>query len=202
MTAEKKHVVTLVTSSVMSEGKTTTAVNLAYILAHDLGKSTLLVDCDFKRPMVHEYMGVPAGPGLGDVLQGGEPLENCIHRCDGVPLWVLPSGSPRVRPAGLSGIQYVAKILPELKARYDHIILDAPPVMPLADVNVLSGMVNMTAFVVRAGGTSQDIAKKALRTLGETTDAAGIILTQVEMEYAPYFTYAAPYTNEGNGSRA
>ena len=201
MTAEKKHVVTLVTSSVMSEGKTTTAVNLAYILAHDLGKSTLLVDCDFKRPMVHEYMGVPAGPGLGDVLQGGEILENCIHRCDGVPLWVLPSGSPRVRPAGLSGIQYVAKLLPELKARYDHIILDAPPVMPLADVNVLSGLVNMTAFVVRAGGTSQDVAKKSLKLLGENSEAAGIILTQVELEYAPYFMYAAAYTNEDSGSR-
>ena len=202
MTAEKKNVVTLLTSSVMSEGKTTTAVNLAYILAHDLSKSTLLIDCDFKRPMVHEYMGIPAGPGLGDVLQGGEILENCIHRCDGVPLWILPSGSPRVRPVGLSGIQHVKKILPELRTRYDYVILDGPPVMPLADVNILGGMADMTVFVVRAGGTSQDIAKKALRAFGETGDAAGIILTQVEMEYTPYFMYAAAYTNEDSGSRA
>ncbi len=202
MTAEKKNVVTLVTSSVMGEGKTTTAVNLAYILAHDLGKSTLLIDCDFKRPMVHEYMEIPARPGLCDVLQEGEILENCIRRCDGVPLWILPSGSPRVRPAGLSGIQYVKKILPELRTRYDYVILDGPPVMPLADVNILSGMTDMTAFVVRAGRTSQDIAKTALRAIGETADAAGIILTQVEMEYAPYFTYAAPYTNEDSRSRA
>jgi capsular exopolysaccharide synthesis family protein len=201
MTAEKKNVVTLVTSSLMSEGKTTTAVNLAYILAHDLSKSTLLVDCDFKRPMAHEYMGIPAGPGLGDVLHGSDILENCIHRSDGVPLWILPSGSPRVRPAGLSGIQYVKKILPELRTRYDHVILDGPPVMPLADVNILSGMADMTVFVVRAGETSQDIAKKALRALGENSDAAGIILTQVEMEYAPYFMYAAAYTNEDSGSR-
>ncbi len=202
MTAEKKHVAMLVTSSVMGEGKTTTAVNLAYILAHDLGKSILLIDCDFKRPMVHEYMGLPAGPGLGDVLAGGEILENCIHQCDGVPLWILPSGSPRVRPTGLSGIQYVKQVLPELKTRYDYVILDAPPVMPLADVNVLSVMTDMTAFVVRAGGTSQDIAKKALKTLGEIDDAAGIILTQVQSEYAPYFSYAAAYTNEDSGSRA
>ena len=202
MTSEKRNVVTLVTSSVMGEGKTTTAANLAYILAHDLSKSTLLIDCDFKRPMVHEYMGIPAGPGLGDVLHGGEILENCIHQCDGVPLWILPSGSPRVRPAGLSGIQYVKKILPELRTRYDHVILDAPPVIPLADVNALSGMADMTVFVVRAGGTSQDVAKKALRTLGETADAAGIVLTQVEMEYAPYFMYAAAYTNEDSQSQA
>lgn len=202
MTAEKKHVVTLVTSSVMSEGKTTTAVNLAYILAHDLGKSVLLIDCDFKRPMVHEYMGVPAGPGLGDVLQGEAVLENCIHRCEDAPLSVLPSGSPGMRPVGLSGIQYVKKILPELRLRFDHIVLDAPPVMPLADVNVLADIADMTVFVVRAGMTSQDLAKKALKSLGENSDAAGIILTQVEMEYTPYFMYTAAYANEGSGNRA
>jgi polysaccharide chain length determinant protein (PEP-CTERM system associated) len=202
MMAEKKNVVTLVTSSVIGEGKTTTAVNLAYILAHDLSKSTVLIDCDFKRPMVHEYMGIPEAPGLGDVLQGGEILENCIHQCDGLPLWILPSGSPRIRPAGLSGIQYVKKILPELRTRYDHVILDGPPVMPLADVNILSGMTDMTVFVVRAGGTNQDVAKKALRLLGEDSHPAGVILTQVEMEYTPYYTYAAAYTNEDSRSRA
>ena len=202
MTSEKRNVVTLVTSSVMGEGKTTTAVNLAYILAHDLNKSTLLIDCDFKRPMVHDYMGVPAGPGIGDVLHGGAILENCLHQCDGVPLWILPTGSPAVRPSGLSGIQYVKNILPALRARYDHVILDAPPVLPLADVNALSGLADMTVFVVRAGGTSQDIVKKALSTLSETTDAAGIVLTQVEMEYAPYLTYTAAYTNEDIRSHA
>lgn len=200
MTSEKKNAVTLVTSSVMSEGKTTTAVNLAHVLAHDLGKSTVLIDCDFKRPKVHEYMGIPAGPGLSDVLQGNEILENCIHQCDDVPLWILPSGSPKVRPAGLSGIQYVKKILPELKLRYDHVILDGPPVMPLADVNILGAMADMTVFVVRAGGTNQDIARKALRALGEHSEAAGIILTQVEAEHTPYFMYAAAYTNENSGS--
>jgi|CXWL01.1.fsa_nt_gi polysaccharide chain length determinant protein (PEP-CTERM system associated) len=197
MTSEKRNAVTLVTSSVMGEGKTTTAANLAYILAHDLNKSTLLIDCDFKRPMVHDYMGVPAGPGIGDVLHGGEILENCIHQYDGgVPLWILPTGSSKVRPAGLSGIQYVKNILPDLRARYDHVILDAPPVLPLADVNALSGLADMTVFIVRAGRTSQDIAKKALDTLGESTEVAGIVLTQVEMEYAPYLMYAAAYTNE------
>ena len=202
MTSEKRNVVTLVTSSVMGEGKTTTAVNLAYILAHDLNKSTLLIDCDFKRPMVHDYMGIPAGPGIGDVLQGGAILENCLHQCDGLPLWILPTGSPAVRPSGLSGIQYVKKFLPALRARYDHVILDAPPVLPLADVNALSGLADMTVFVVRAGGTSQDIVKKALDTLGETADAAGIVLTQVEMEYAPYLMYTAAYTNEDVRSHA
>ena len=200
MTAEKKNVVTLVTSSVIGEGKTTTAVNLAYILAHDLGKSTLLIDCDFKRSMVHEYMRIPAGPGVGNVLKRGEILENCLYRYGSAPLWILPTGSSRVRPAGLSGIQYVKNILPDLKTRYDHVILDGPPVIPFVAVNIFSGMIDMTAFVVRAGGTNQDVARKALRTLGETTDAAGIILTEVENEYASSSMYTADYTNEDSGS--
>jgi succinoglycan biosynthesis transport protein ExoP len=201
MMDEKKNVATLVTSSVMGEGKTTTAVNLAYIFAHDLNKATLLIDCDFKRPMVHQYMGIPAAPGLGDVLLGEENLENCIHQCDGVPLWILPSGTPRIGSAGLSGIQYVKKILSELKSRYDHVILDGPPVMPLADVNILGAITDMTVFVVRAGGTSQDIAKKSLSLLGKNSNAVGVILTKVEMENSPYFTYAAAYTNEDSGIR-
>ena len=201
MATGQENVVMLVTSSVMGEGKTTTAVNLAHILAHDLNKSTLLIDCDFKRPMVHEYMGVPTTPGLGEVLQEGEILENCIHQCDGESLWVLPSGSPKFRPAGLSGIQYIKKVLPELRARYDYVILDGPPVMPLADVNILSGMADMTVFVVRASGTNRDIAKKALRVLGVNSDVTGIIFTQVETEYAPNLMYAEAYTNENIGSR-
>jgi len=202
MTSEKRNVVTLVTSSVIGEGKSTTAVNLAYVLSHDLNKSTLLIDCDFKRPMVHGYMGIPAGPGIGEVLHGGAILENCLHQCDGVPLWVLPTGSPAVRPIGLSGIQFIKNILPELRTRYDHVILDAPPVFPLADVNALSGLADMIVFVVRAGRTSQDIVKKGLDTLGESADAAGIVLTQVEMDYSPYLTYTAAYTSEDIRSHA
>ncbi len=201
MTAERKNAVTMVTSSVMGEGKTTTAVNLAYVLAHDLGKSTLLIDCDLKRPMIHEYAGVSAGPGLGDAAQGADVLENCLHRFEELPLWVLPAGSPRIRSIGLSGIQHLKKVLPTLRERYDHVILDAPPVLPLADVNVLSSMADMLLFVIKAGGTGQDIVKKALKSLGDAGEA-GIILTQVEMEYAPYFMYAAPYANEDSRSRA
>jgi Mrp family chromosome partitioning ATPase len=92
--------------------------------------------------------------------------------------------------------------LPVLRTRYDHVILDAPPVFPLADVNALSGLADMIVFVVRAGRTSQDIVKKGLDTLGETADVAGIVLTQVEMDYAPYLTYASAYTSEDIRSHA
>ena len=189
MSAEKKHGVTLVASSIMGEGKTTTAVNLAYVLAHDLKKSTLLIDCDFKRPMVHEYMDIPVEPGLSEAKQGQDSLENCIHPYDGIPLSILPCGDSKIRPTSISGIQYVKQILPELRTRYDHIILDGPPVLTLADVNILSSISDQVIFMVRAGVTSQDMVLKAVKQLSVDSDAIGVVLTQVEMEFAPYLMY-------------
>lgn len=196
MTAEKKNVVTLVASSIMGEGKTTTAVNLAYVLAHDLKKSTLLIDCDFKRPMVHEYMDIPVEPGLSEAMLGGDILENCIHPYDGIPLSILPCGDPQSRPASISGIQYVKQILPELRTRYDHVILDGPPILTLADVNVLGSLADQVILVVRAGLTSLEMVRKAVKQLNVNSDEIGVVLTKVEMEFAPYFMYETPYAGK------
>lgn len=189
MGAEKKNGVTLVASSMMGEGKTTTAVNLAYVLAHDLRKSTLLIDCDFKRPMVHEYMDIPVEPGLSEAKQGLDSLETCIHLYDGIPLSILPCGDSKIRPASISGIQYVKQLLPELRMRYDHVILDGPPVLTLADVNILRSMADQVIFMVRAGLTNQDMVLKAVKQLNFDSGAIGVVLTHVEMEFAPYLMY-------------
>lgn len=196
MTAEKQNAVTLVASSIMGEGKTTTAVNLAYVLAHDLKKSTLLIDCDFKRPMVHEYMGIPVEPGLSEANEGRDILENCIHPYDGIPLSILPCGDSKVRPSSISGIQYVKQVLPELRARYDHVILDGPPILTLADVNILSSLADQAILVVRAGLTNLEMVRKAVKQLSVDSDAIGVILTQVEMEFAPYLTYESYYAGK------
>lgn len=193
MTAEKKNVVTLVASSIMGEGKTTTAVNLAYVLAHDLKKTTLLIDCDFKGAMVHEYMNIPVEPGLSEAKQGGNILENCIHPYEGSPLSILPCGDPKVRPTSISGIQYVKQILPELRTRYDHVILDGPPVLTLADVNVLGSLADQVILVVRAGLTSQEMVREAVKQLSVDRDAIGVVFTGVKMEFAPYLTYEKYY---------
>ncbi|MDF0665660.1 MAG: AAA family ATPase [Nitrospira sp.] len=197
-TAEKKSVVTLVASSIMGEGKTTTAVNLAYVLAHDLKKSTLLIDCDFKRPMVHEYMDILVEPGLSEAIQGGDILENCIHHSPGIPLSILPCGDPRVRPTSISGIQYVKQVLRELRTRYDHVILDGPPVLTLADINILSSVADQVIFVIRAGLTSPEMVRTAVRQLSVDRDVIGVVLTQVEVEFAPYLMHEKYYATKNS----
>jgi len=179
--------VTVVTSSVKGEGKSVVAANLAYALARDMGKSTLLIDGDFKCSTVHQYFGIPQSPGLRDVLQGTHLLESCLRQEGELSLWILPSGSERGRAGDdLSRIRHIAEILNELKGKYDHVIIDGPPVLPLADMQVMARMTDTIAFVIRAGLTPRSVVENALRTLGDTTKTY-IILNELETRGMPYY---------------
>ena len=174
--ANQKSTVIVVTSALKGEGKSTTASNLAYVLAQDLGKQTLLIDCDFKRPMIHVYTGVPSKPGLVEAIYGDAPLETCLHRSGDVPLWVLPSGRRDHRLVDLTKIPQINGILTELRTRFEFIILDAPPILPLADMNLLASMADMLVMVVRAGVTHHELVQKSLNTI-KPLSRAGVILT-------------------------
>jgi len=99
---DRANTVVLATSAMKGEGKTSSVVNLGYTLARDLEKQVLLIGCDFKAPRLHKAMGMPAAPGLADYFHGNVGLENCIHRMDDVPLWVLPAGAVEEHAVSLS----------------------------------------------------------------------------------------------------
>lgn len=182
--ASNKGTVVVITSAVKGEGKSSIASNLAYVLSHDLGRSTVLIDCDFKRPMLHAYNGIPAKPGLAEAIYGDLPLESCLHQSGSVPLWVLPSGRRDHRLVDLTKIPQVTSIVEQLKAQYEFVILDAPPILPLADMNLLAAMADSLVLVVRSGVTPHDIVQKALKTL-TVRGGAGIILTGHDVQKVP-----------------
>ncbi|PYX54805.1 MAG: tyrosine protein kinase, partial [Acidobacteria bacterium] len=91
MVAERRNTVVVVTSAVKGEGKSATSVNLAYVLAQDLGKNTVLIDGDLKSPTLHSYAAVASEPGLADLLQGTQPLDCCLHHLEELPLWIMPT---------------------------------------------------------------------------------------------------------------
>jgi succinoglycan biosynthesis transport protein ExoP len=182
----RKNTVIVVTSALMGEGKSSTAINLAYVLAKDLEKSTILIDCDLKRPMQHVYAGVGLEPGLTEVLYGDKPVGDCLQRLGELSLWTLPAGSFQNRSLELSKIQRLRALLTELRPRFDYIIVDAPPILPLADMNVLASMGDVLVLVVRAGATGQAVVQKALRTLRDTSEAR-IILNGIANEATPYY---------------
>ena len=194
--ASHKGAVLVVTSAVKGEGKSSISSNLAYVLSHDLGKSTVLIDCDFKRPMLHAYNGIPAKPGLAEVIYGDLPLDSCLHQSGSAPLWILPSGRRDHRLVDLTKIPQITSIVEQLKARYDFVILDAPPILPLADMNLLAAMADSLVLVIRSGATPHELVQKALKTL-RLRGGAGIILTGHDVQKVP--GYLEEYYLAGQG---
>lgn len=186
MQGNRGSTVIIVTSAVKGEGKSAVAVNLGYVLARDLGKSTLIIDADLKRPVVHGYMGNTLAPGLQDLLAGEQAVDACLHPQGELPLWVMPSGTPAAQTIELSKINRLNEIITQLRGRFDYIILDAPPILPLADMHVLSGMADVVALVIRAGITRQAVVQKALATLKPVT-APCIVLNGLQAEVVPYY---------------
>jgi succinoglycan biosynthesis transport protein ExoP len=188
----RKSTVIVVTSALPGEGKSSTAINLGYVLAKDLGKKTVLVDGDLKRPMQHVYAGVELEPGLTEILCEDQPVDDCLQRLGDLSLWTLPAGSSQPGGAALSDIQQLNNLLTELRPRFDYIIMDAPPIMPLADMNVLACMADTLILVIRAGITQQAIVKTAVKTLPDNTEAR-IILNGIDDRSTPYYMQ---YTQE------
>jgi succinoglycan biosynthesis transport protein ExoP len=186
MQAAQASTVTVITSAVKGEGKSAVSVNLGYVLARDLGKSTLIIDCDLKCPMVHSYTGIRPDPGLREILNGDQSLDSCLQSLGDVPLWLLPAGGDVDQPIELSKMHHLVSILSEVRARFDHIILDAPPILPLADMHVLAEMADIVALVIRAGITRQAVVQKALNTL-RPKNGPCIILNGLQSDVTPYY---------------
>lgn len=187
--------VVLVTSAMKGEGKTSTATNLAYTLARDLDEPTLLIECDYKCPNLHNVMGLPPYPGVADYLVGDVSLESCSQHIQDVPLWCMTVGDLNSYPVSLSKLQHLSSLIESVRPRYRFIILDCPPILPLADINILSGMADIGLMVVRSGVTPKDVVQKATEILNRSTPTR-LILTDAWSQGMPYYVrhgYSMPY---------
>lgn len=197
---KEKCTVVIVTSSLKGEGKTTTASNIGYVLARDLGKNTLLIDCDFKQPMLNAYMGMANKPGLAEAIYGDASLDACLHKSSNAPLWLLPSGRRDHQLVDLAKIPQIGIYIEELRKRFEFIVIDAPPILPMADMNLLAGVADMLVIVVRLGRTPQSVICEAIKTL-KLSVKAGLILTgSIESGVPKYFqSYHGSYSEAGKG---
>lgn len=188
--------VVLISSAMQGEGKTSTAANLAYTLARDLDEPTLVIDCDYKRPNLHNVMSVQQIPGVADYLAGEVPLESCFQRIQDLPLWGMAVGNLEANSVSLSKLQHLSLLIESVKTQYRFIILDGPPILPLADINVLSGLAGIVLMVVRSGVTPKDVVQKATDMV-QGSHITRMVLTDAWSEGVPYYVrhgyYAAPY---------
>lgn len=180
----------LITSSKHSEGKSTIACNLSMVLAQS-GKKTLLLDCDLRNPSIAQKMSISNEAGLSDLLYGNAQLDDVLYRYS-ENLHVITSGTIPENPVELLSSEHMKLLLDSTGEKYDFIILDSPPVMTLADTQVLAPIVNGVILVVAKGETDIKTVTRTKELL-QTVDAdiIGIILNKaagsMEKEYSEYY---------------
>jgi polysaccharide biosynthesis transport protein len=154
-----------VTSPMTSEGKTTTVVNLAVALAR-AGQTVIVVDCDLRRPRVHQFLGVEPEPGFTSVLLGEIPLSGALHRVPAIDgLRCLSSGPVPLNPSELLSGRRAIELFEALKADSDFVLIDSPPVLPVSDATVIATRVDATLVVVKDNTTLRKHLTRSLELL-------------------------------------
>ena len=152
--------VIMVSSAIPGEGKTTLAVNLAVALS-DMGRSVALVESDLRRPRVTRYMGLVGGVGLSNVLVGSAALDDVLQRHGTGVLDVLGAGPQPPNPGQLLASAQMSALVRELAATHEFVILDAPPILPVADATGMAVLADGVLLAVRYGHTRRDLVQQA-----------------------------------------
>ncbi|MDH4161652.1 MAG: polysaccharide biosynthesis tyrosine autokinase [Nitrospirota bacterium] len=194
-TLEKPLQVLLVTSSTPNEGKTTTAANLAVAMAQ-MGERVLLIDTDMRRHNLHKVYGIDNLIGISDLIIDHANLDMACRTLSHIPNFsVITGGTLTPNPSELLGSNSMKEAVAMLRARYDRIILDSPPVMAFSDSLVLSRLADGVIFVVWGGVTSRGHIQKSLNAIaGVGTRLLGIVLNNVKIT-AKAYSYYHPYYN-------
>ena len=194
----------LVTSTLQGEGKSTTAVNLATVLAQN-GSRVLLVDADLRRSTLHRDFGIPRAPGLTNAIaqfEKGSALDDSLIRdtdVDGLSL--LAAGHATPKPTELLSSHRLSQLIAQSSERFDHVIVDAPPILGLADAVALSRMVNGVIVVVATGQTGKENFRVAVRRLQQVqAPLLGVVLNRVDLGSPDYAYYSSEYYGYGESS--
>jgi capsular exopolysaccharide synthesis family protein len=203
-----EHSILLITSSRPGEGKSTTALKIASNMAQ-AGRKVLLVDGDMRRGSLHRLLGVPNDHGLASLLTEGSS-EQAIRRTEVPNLDFISRGRARQSPAALLASERLPAFLDQMRRRYDIVVIDAPPVLGLADTPRLAGAADATLFVLQAHLARKEEARIALRRLlNAGANIAGVVMTKFDPSkagggyaYAYSYDYAPDAADEEDDERA
>ncbi|MAY43405.1 MULTISPECIES: polysaccharide biosynthesis tyrosine autokinase [unclassified Neptuniibacter] len=189
---DNPHKVLAVTSTVPGEGKTSTAINMAFSLGQM--EKVLLIDADMRRPSLAKALGFGLrSPGLSNLVAGTAKLEECIHHHEGSSIDVITAGLIPPNPLELLSSKRFAKALAVLEEKYDRIVIDTAPAQAVSDALVLSSTVGAMIYVVKADSTSYQQAKAGIKRLKDVNaPLIGVVLNQVNTKKASKY-YGGDY---------
>jgi capsular exopolysaccharide synthesis family protein len=182
----------VVTSPAPSEGKTTTAANLAVSFAQQ-GMRVLLVDCDLRRSRIHKMFGVPREPGMTELILGQQDIDSVARETSVPGLYILPSGILPPNPSELLGGDRMRKTLASLSEAFDLIVIDTPPLLAASDAAILATITDGVVLVVRAGVTEVEAGQQAIAQLQSVgARVVGAVLNDPDsklQQYGGYYSY-------------
>lgn len=167
----------VVTSSLAGEGKSTVVVNLAYSLSQD-GARVLVIDCDLRKPSIHENFLLSNEKGLTDVLFGKSDLKGVPKKIED-SLFLITAGTILPNSVEILGSKEMENLIKELKINFDYIIIDTPPILPVSDTLLLASKADATLIVVKARKTKEKMVKESYERLIEAkANVIGTVLNE------------------------
>ena len=183
----------LVTSTIPEEGKSTVSANLAGVLARRK-QSVLLIEGDLRRPGLAQQFGLGRLAGLGEWLQSGRQTVSNVYRLEGPDFWFMPAGNPPENPLELLQSGRLSYLMGQLANLFDWIIVDSPPLLPLADTTVWARVTDGTLLVAREGKSEKKQLQRGLEAL-KKSDLLGVVLNGcVHPDHKSYYQRYSPTT--------
>lgn len=182
----------VLSSAEPGEGKTTTVANLAVVMAQT-GKRVILVDTDLRRPTLHQMFRLPAEPGLTDLFLNNQTLDQVIRETTVPGLHLLACGKLPPNPAELLASAWMDRLILALKERYDIVLFDSPPILPVTDAVLLASKTKHLLWVISAGKTRTDALRRAREALAQVdAKVVGIVLNRITSGggYGYYYYYS------------
>jgi len=184
--------VVLVTGTAPQEGKTTTIVNLAKLLASS-GEKTVVVDCDLRRAQMHQRLGLPREPGFTDFFVRHEPVSALLRPASFANLFVLTAGPLPPNPPALLARKTLGALLAELKGEFDWVLIDSPPLASVTDALLIARHADHTVLVIQHNKVDKKLIKRSVAALRKTTpNLLGAVLNVVDVRARSYKYYYYP----------
>ena len=182
--------VMVITSSVASEGKSITALNLAITMSHAVQKpKILLIDADMRKGKIVQYLGVDEHRGLSEYLTNQAQLDEVMFNIDIEHLSFISCGSVASHPADILASSRMKDLLREMRTQYDYILIDTPPIIPVTDAAIIGALADGVILVIKAGETQRGIVSRASELLTQAhAKVIGHILTGIEY-FVPNYIY-------------
>jgi len=195
----------LITSAMLSEGKSTIAAFLSMTSAVHKKKKTLLMDCDLRRPTIHRLFGLERENGITEALIGDRKVREVVKKTANEYLDILTAGKAVTSPTDVFDSTAISRLLEELNFYYDLILIDCAPVLPVSDPMLLASEMDGVLMVVKAGTTQREVVKRAIGLLqSDNSRFLGVVMNNLNNSLPYYYSdgyYGYEYQMPQNNNR-